>query len=160
MAKYILTRKYKRAMELTGLRDEMRGPTPVKVHVSIMFEPMKVVEVPEDVVVAHLVKDGYIVAVNTVARRTAVAPKATPVPVPDSTISTKPKPEPKPKPKPEPPKPEPKPKPPEPKLRPEPEPDYEETDDGGFRCLRCEKVYKPNTRAEDFVIAHVEKEHR
>jgi len=149
--KYILTRKYKRPMELLGLRDEMRGITPVKVQVPIMFEPLKAVNVPRDVDVSHLVRDGYIVNVKIMRRR--VLPKDRPKPeivpvteaVPDMSVSTKPK-EAK---KPEPP--------------PEPEngngSDYEETDDGGFKCLHCDKEYKPSKRAEALVIAHVEKEH-
>jgi hypothetical protein len=58
---FILTRKYVKPLPLTGKRNIMRGNTPVVELVDLVFYPMKVKNVPDDIEVSHLIIDGYIV---------------------------------------------------------------------------------------------------
>lgn len=82
------------------------------------------------------VRDGLLVAVQV---RQAAAPKPMPAPAPAPA--------------------------PAPRERAVPVPekedaDYEEMDDGGFRCLHCGKVYRPGPKAEEYIQKHVAREHR
>lgn len=105
--------------------------------IPFLFLPGKAVEVPDDVSIQSWVDVGHIVQI---ADHTGdkVEAKVEEKPV----VQKEPKAD--------------KPKVAEPKAD---KPKYEETEDGGFKCLLCDKSYKASFRAETLIKQHIEKEH-
>jgi hypothetical protein len=134
--------------------------------IEFAFRPGKIVEVPDDVDMSGWVDGGYIIPVRPGKPMAKEPIPSSPEPVPpkpeppkEVSVTTQPKPKvempPAARPKVEAPPVPPKPEPP----KEEPKPDYEELEDGSFKCLHCDKTYKANSRAEEYVRKHVEKEH-
>ena len=169
MQQFILARGQK-PNAFPGLQRIRRvGYADVTAMPEFMFRPGKVVDIPDDVDMSSWVENGNIVPVRK-GKPMAKEPMATPkkpeivvAPKPPAAVSVATKPAAIPPP--EPPKPPAKPPaappkavaPPEP---PEDAPDYEELEDGSLKCLHCDKTYKANSRAEEYIGKHVEKEHR
>lgn len=186
MAEYLLSKKYTKPTPITGLKKTKRGNVDVVESVQIVFNPMKIMEVPDDIDLSAAVRDGYLVKLKERRRRRPIVeikerPIGRPKPPEGQRIrqrqrpaakaelkKTKPEPKPESKPKPEKlelkltsvqktkTKPKPKvkvePKKPEPST---PKFDYEDTDDGRFRCLHCMKILK----TEDGMKKHIDSVH-
>ena len=176
MQQFILARGQKPNAFVGIKRVPREGTLSDIVHkIEFMFRPGRVVNIPDDVDMSSWVDGGQVVPVKpgkSIAKEPLpdktvtdieIKPKAPAI----VSVSTNPVPRPAdpPKapiapPKVEPPKEEPPVVEPLKKAAPEKEPKlYEELKDGTLQCSQCDKAYKPSSRAEEYIMKHIKKEH-
>jgi len=154
MKRYKVTAKVDRPTTLEGLRRKMVGQTPVTEHVQVPVRPG--CEFESDLDLQSYVNEGYVIEI---ADKPEQKPAAIPMP-PTQVV---------------PPTPAPADIAPATVADSDPpdedeedaddaddadDSDYDDTPEGGYVCLRCGKVYKPSSRALEFMENHIEKEHR